>query len=169
MISKNLMCILLIVVGVTVIILLKPKIKYINYLNNFERLSSQQLKTKAQTNFNFERNNIVVVQKKVLSEKQVKKIDRPSIQKVQNQLHAQIIQNDINTHTENSTPDFHYQYVGYLIEDNLKKLFFIGSNGAMVGKIGDTIDGTWRIDSANQKTVYMTYLPLNLKHVVAMR
>lgn len=57
-------------------------------------------------------------------------------------------------------PPFSYAYMGGMTEDGVRTAFFTRGDRMIVLKVGDTVDATYRVDQMTDKTMKLTYLPL---------
>jgi hypothetical protein len=62
-----------------------------------------------------------------------------------------------------SAPPVPFTYLGRLSEDNRTTAFLVSGERNLVVKPGDVIDNSYRVDEVTDKTVQLTYLPLNVK------
>jgi|GEM_PF-1468415 len=66
-------------------------------------------------------------------------------------------------------PPFPYAYVGGLVEDGVRTLFFAKGERVLPVKAGDVVDTTYRIDEVEEKQMKLTYMPMNQSAVVALK
>ena len=66
-------------------------------------------------------------------------------------------------------PPFPYAYVGGLVEDGVRTLFFAKGERVLPVRAGDVVDTTYRIDEVEEKQMKLTYMPMNQSAVVALR
>lgn len=60
-----------------------------------------------------------------------------------------------------SLPTPQFSYVGRMIDGNKETLFLIGPSGPFIAKLGDVIDGQWRIEHISANSIDMIYLNTN--------
>lgn len=65
-----------------------------------------------------------------------------------------------------SAPPVPFTYIGRLSEDSRTTVFLASGERNLVVKPGDVIDNNYRVDEVTDKTVQLTYLPLNVKQTV---
>jgi len=53
--------------------------------------------------------------------------------------------------------------------DSAERVVIAGPSTTWVLKVGDVIDGQWRIDTITERQLNVTYLPLNQSRSVAMK
>ena len=166
-ISKVLFSILLFTTGLSILILLRPDISYTENkdlkaieLNqtNVVQLEDKQI-TDVTTQFT-DLNNIWVrstelepyFAKKELPLKAVKKKIKPIVPQ------APVY---IPPPAQPSLPTPQFNYVGRMIDGNKETLFLIGPSGPFIAKLGDVIDGQWRIEHISANSIDMVYLNTN--------
>lgn len=66
-------------------------------------------------------------------------------------------------------PPFPYTYLGGLSEDGVRTTFFNQGDRVLPVKAGDTVDAVYRVEQMNEKTMTLTYLPLNQSLIVHFR
>lgn len=66
-------------------------------------------------------------------------------------------------------PPFPYAYVGGLVDEGLRTLFFAKGERVLPVKAGDVVDAAFRIDEIDEKQMKLTYLPMNQSAVVVLR
>jgi hypothetical protein len=65
-------------------------------------------------------------------------------------------------------PPFPHAWVGRYV-DTAERVVIAGPSTTWVLKVGDVIDGQWRIDTIQDRQLNVTYLPLNQSRSVAMK
>ena len=60
-----------------------------------------------------------------------------------------------------SLPTPQFSYVGRMIDGNKETLFLIGPSGPFIAKLGDVIDGQWRVEHISANSIDMIYLNTN--------
>lgn len=65
-------------------------------------------------------------------------------------------------------PPFPHAWVGRYV-DTAERVVIAGPSTTWVLKVGDVIDGQWRIDTITERQLNVTYLPLNQSRSVAMK
>ncbi len=65
-------------------------------------------------------------------------------------------------------PPLPFAYLGQLLEDGKLTVFLTQQDQNYAVKPGDTLDGTYRVDSVEAQRVVFTYLPLNLQQSLAI-
>jgi hypothetical protein len=65
-------------------------------------------------------------------------------------------------------PPFPHAWVGRYV-DTAERVVIAGPSTTWVLKVGDVIDGQWRIDAITERQLNVTYLPLNQSRSVAMK
>ena len=65
-------------------------------------------------------------------------------------------------------PPFPHAWVGRYV-DTAERVVIAGPSTTWVLKVGDVIDGQWRIDTIQERQLNVTYLPLNQSRSVAMK
>ncbi|WP_410209736.1 hypothetical protein [Aquirhabdus sp.] len=65
------------------------------------------------------------------------------------------------------TPQF--TYLGRIIKDNQLSIFLEASAGPIVVKLGDVIDGDWRVDKITSNSIDLYYLPLHETRQLAIQ
>jgi len=63
-------------------------------------------------------------------------------------------------------PPLQFKYIGKAIEGNQTWVFLTQANENYIAKIGEKIDDQYRLDTINDESVTLTYLPLNAKQVL---
>jgi len=65
-------------------------------------------------------------------------------------------------------PPFPYPYVGGLTDDGVRTGFFTKGERVLALRVGDSVDGAWRVEQMTENHMTLTYLPLNLPLGVAL-
>lgn len=65
-------------------------------------------------------------------------------------------------------PPMPFTYMGRMVEEGKTTVFLTRQDRSYAIKAGDTIDGTYRVDSIEVSGVTFTYLPLNMQQTLAM-
>jgi hypothetical protein len=66
-----------------------------------------------------------------------------------------------------TAPPFAYQYIGKMVEEgNLSAVFLENKGRIFIVRMGDTIDGKYRVDAIAPPVMKLTYLPLDIKQTV---
>lgn len=65
-----------------------------------------------------------------------------------------------------SPPPMPYAYMGKLVEDGQLTVFLTKQNRNYVVKVGETLDGMYKIESVTPGMMTMVYLPLNMKQTL---
>jgi len=60
-------------------------------------------------------------------------------------------------------PPLPFAYMGKLIEDGRIVVFLTQGDRNLIVRLGDTIDGTYRVDAVTEQHLSLTYLPLKQK------
>ena len=63
-------------------------------------------------------------------------------------------------------PPMPYSYMGKLVEDGKVTVFLTKQNRNYAIKQGDTVDGSYRVDTVDTNRVVFTYLPLNMQQTL---
>ncbi len=63
-------------------------------------------------------------------------------------------------------PPLQFKYIGKAIEGNKTWVFLTQDNENYIAKIGEKIDGEYRLDTIDEASVTLTYLPLNAKQTL---
>jgi hypothetical protein len=61
-----------------------------------------------------------------------------------------------------SAPPLPYRYLGRMVDGDALILFLARGNDALTVRVGETLEGEWRVDAAAETSIRFTYLPLNL-------
>jgi len=67
-----------------------------------------------------------------------------------------------------SAPPLPYRFLGRMVDGQTVTVFLAKGDEALSAKIGDTLEGTWRLDAVGPTSISMTYLPLNLPQPLAI-
>ncbi len=65
-----------------------------------------------------------------------------------------------------SAPPLPFTYMGKLIEDGQMTVFLTKQDRNYVVKVGDTIDGTYKVEEVRARMMTLTYLPLKIKQTL---
>jgi hypothetical protein len=65
-----------------------------------------------------------------------------------------------------SAPPLPFTYMGKLIEDGQMTVFLTKQDRNYVVKVGDTIDGTYKVEEVSARMMTLTYLPLKIKQTL---
>lgn len=65
-------------------------------------------------------------------------------------------------------PAFPYAYVGSLLDEGVRTVFFSKGDRVLAIKAGDTVDAAYRVEQMNDKQMQLTYLPLDQGLTVAL-
>lgn len=65
-----------------------------------------------------------------------------------------------------SAPPLPFVYLGKLIEDGQQTVFLSKQERNYVVKMGDTIEGTYRVEEISSRVMTLVYLPLNIKQTL---
>lgn len=65
-------------------------------------------------------------------------------------------------------PPFPYAYMGALLEDGVRTVFLTKAERLVAVKVGDTVDGAYRVDQLTDRQLRLTYLPLEQPLVVSL-
>jgi hypothetical protein len=65
-----------------------------------------------------------------------------------------------------AAPPLPFSYMGKMLEDGKLTVFLTGGQRNYVVKVGDVIDGTYRVDAIDALVMTLTYLPLNIKQTI---
>lgn len=63
-------------------------------------------------------------------------------------------------------PPMPYVYMGKLVEEGMITVFLTKQNRNYAIKQGDTLDGSYRVDTVDANRVVFTYLPLNMQQTL---
>lgn len=67
-----------------------------------------------------------------------------------------------------SAPPLPYRYLGRMQEGATVTVFLAKGDEALTAKVGDTLEGVWRLDAIGPASISMTFLPLNLPQPLAI-
>jgi hypothetical protein len=62
-----------------------------------------------------------------------------------------------------SAPQLPFTFIGRMIDGTDVTLFLTNNNRQYTAKMNDVLDGTYRVDKITEKSVMLTYLPLNIQ------
>jgi hypothetical protein len=65
-------------------------------------------------------------------------------------------------------PPMPFTYMGRMVEGSTTTVFLTRQDRSYVIKVGDVVDGTYRVDAIDMGGVTFTYLPLNMQQTLAM-
>jgi hypothetical protein len=65
-------------------------------------------------------------------------------------------------------PPLPFIYMGKLLEEDKLTVFLTKQNRHYAVKAGDTLDGTYRVESVSAQQVLFTYLPLNMQQTLTL-
>jgi len=65
-------------------------------------------------------------------------------------------------------PPLQFKYLGKIIEDEETQVFLALAERNYVVKPGENINGQYRLDEVNDRGITVTYLPLNVKQMLAI-
>jgi hypothetical protein len=65
-------------------------------------------------------------------------------------------------------PPLPFTYMGRMVEEGKTTVFLTKQDRSHAAKVGDTIDGTYRVDNIDASGVTLTYLPLNMQQTLAI-
>lgn len=66
-------------------------------------------------------------------------------------------------------PPFPHAWVGRFNDDRALRAVLTGAQSTWVVKAGDVIEGQWRVDEIQDRTMSLTYLPLKQQQTLVMR
>lgn len=67
-----------------------------------------------------------------------------------------------------SAPPLPFRYLGRMQEGGVVTVFLAKGDEAVSARVGDTLDGAWRLDAVGPSAISITYLPLNLPQPLAV-
>jgi hypothetical protein len=67
-----------------------------------------------------------------------------------------------------TAPPFPYTYVGGLLDNNVRTVFFEKGERVVALKAGDTVEGVYRVDQMTDQNMQLTYLPLDQRMTVPL-
>ena len=62
-----------------------------------------------------------------------------------------------------SAPPFPYTYIGKIIQDGVPTVYLARQENNFAVKVGDTLEGNYRVEQINGAAMTLLYLPLNMK------
>lgn len=65
-------------------------------------------------------------------------------------------------------PPLPYTYIGRLIEHGKTAVFLIIQDRVAIARVGDTLDGRYRIEAINERAVTFNYLPLEIRQQLVL-
>jgi hypothetical protein len=65
-----------------------------------------------------------------------------------------------------TAPPIPYNFVGLLQDHAVPKAFLAKGDNLLVVAAGDTLDGTYRVESVSSSEIVLTYLPLNQRQSI---
>ncbi len=65
-------------------------------------------------------------------------------------------------------PPFDYEYMGHVVEQGEESFFFTRADRPYIVKIGDTLDGSFLLESVSGNVAVVVYVPLGLKQTVVL-
>jgi len=66
-------------------------------------------------------------------------------------------------------PPFPYQIIGSLVENGQTQAFLAGPTRSLNARVGEVIDGQWRVDQVSATGLSLTWLPAQIKQQIALR
>ncbi|MEJ6007978.1 hypothetical protein WG899_20700 [Paucibacter sp. AS339] len=66
-------------------------------------------------------------------------------------------------------PAFPYQLLGRLVEGEQAQALLAGPNRSLAVKVGDVVDGQWRVDEVHERGINLTWLPAKLPQTLVFR
>ncbi len=66
-------------------------------------------------------------------------------------------------------PPFPYQLIGRLVEGNQAQILLAGPSSTLAVRVGDVVDGQWRVDQINEGGLKLTWLPAKLNQTISFR
>jgi hypothetical protein len=67
-----------------------------------------------------------------------------------------------------TAPPLPFAYLGRMVEDGRTTVFLTRQDRNYAAKVGDTLDGSYRVDGIDAGSVTLTYLPLNMQQTLAI-
>lgn len=67
-----------------------------------------------------------------------------------------------------TAPSLPFAYMGRMVEEGKTTVFLTRQDRNYAAKVGDTLDGTYRVDGIDAGSVTLTYLPLNMQQTLAI-
>lgn len=166
-ISKTLFSILILTVGLSILVLLRPDLTLVENNKDIEQVDMYHLKESHDAKQKMEERSQIsdlgniwirnveskpFFAKKELPQKQVKKQKTITIPPAPVYIAPPV---------QPMTPTPQFSYVGRMIDGNQETLFLIGGSGPFIAKRGDVIDSQWRIEHISANSIHMTYLNTN--------
>ena len=65
-------------------------------------------------------------------------------------------------------PPLPFKYIGKLLDEDKLTVFISNQDKNYAVKVGDTIEGSYRVDKVESQAVQFTYLPLNMQQTLAI-
>lgn len=66
-------------------------------------------------------------------------------------------------------PPFPYQLIGRLVEGTQAQILLAGPSSTLAVRVGDVVDGQWRVDQINEGGLNLTWLPAKLNQTIVFR
>lgn len=66
-------------------------------------------------------------------------------------------------------PAFPYQLIGRLVDGDQAQALLAGANRSLAVKVGDVVDGQWRVDQVTERGLTLTWLPAKLNQVISFK
>lgn len=66
-------------------------------------------------------------------------------------------------------PPFPYQLIGRLVEGEQAQILLAGPSSTLAVRVGDVVDGQWRVDQINERGLNLTWLPAKLNQTIGFR
>jgi hypothetical protein len=66
-------------------------------------------------------------------------------------------------------PPFPYQLIGRLVEGDQAQILLAGPSSTLAVRVGDVVDGQWRVDQINERGLNLTWLPAKLNQTIGFR
>lgn len=66
-------------------------------------------------------------------------------------------------------PPFPYQLIGRLVEGGQAQILLAGPSSTLAVRVGDVVDGQWRIDQIQEGGLNLTWLPAKLNQTIGFR
>ena len=66
-------------------------------------------------------------------------------------------------------PPFPYQIIGSLSENGQTQVFLASPTRSLNARVGEVIDGQWRVDQVSATGLSLTWLPAQIKQQIALR
>lgn len=166
-ISKTLFSLLILTVGLSILVLLRPDLTLVGNDKVLERADMSRLKEGHDA------------KQKMEEQSQVSDLGNIWIRNVElkpffanKELPPKQVKKQITTRippapvyiappVQPIAPAPQFSYVGRMIDGNQESLFLIGNSGPFIAKRGDIVDGQWRIEHISANSIDMTYLNTN--------